>query len=313
MKKKYKLFFGSMAISVVFTAAIGFFVIWQMYAGTGIPSRDFHVAGIDFFDDLPEPYPVEAFEEAVLYEYDIAEDLPGASEYDYQEDEPYPEYQEYEYIEEEEVIVPVEPRYLVALTFDDGPSTPTWYILDILEYHDARATFFIIGRRLNQWRQTTLRAFENGHEIANHTYNHQKLVYALSDEEVIHEIQAASAAIQSITGQRPARMFRPPAGYLDSRVARLAAGLGYALMLWDVDPLDWRVRCADAVYEYIMANVQDGSIIVLHDTHATTAEAMERVVPRLIQEGFELVTVSELFYRTRGRAPSAGRVYLRAN
>ena len=156
-----------------------------------------------------------------------------------------------------------------------------------------------------------MRIFEDGHEIANHTYAHQVLVYPLTDEDIIREIQAASNAIQSITGERPPRMVRPPGGRIDSELPRIAAGLGYSLMLWDVDPRDWEIRDADHVYEFIMSNVEHGSIIVLHDTHVSTAEAMERAVPSLIQQGFELVTVSELFERMRGMVPQAGRVYRR--
>ena len=314
MKKKYKLFFGSMAISVFVTAVLGVFVFWQLYAGGEAqnPGDSFNTAEFRFLETV-EPDPVDDYVDAASYDYEETVVLPEIIFFEPLEEVLYDllHYEEYEYLEEE-VVEPVEPRYLVALTFDDGPAAPTWQILDILEYHDARATFFVIGRRLRQWRETALRIFEEGHEIANHTYGHQILIYPLTEEEIIREIQAASAAIQAITGVRPTRMVRPPAGRIEGDLPRIAAGLGYALMLWDLDPLDWFYRDADMVYEHIMSNVEHGSIIVLHDTHASTAEAMERVVPSLIQQGFELVTVSELFERMRGRAPSAGRVYRRA-
>ena len=312
MKKKYKLFFGSMAISLSVTAAVGALLFWQLYASSNSFNSgvDFYAAQLSLFDDVTMDTPIIEYEEE---EY-VPTVVQPEYYYEEYEEEPLPDYEEYEYpyVEEEEVIVPVEPRYMVALTFDDGPADPTWQILDTLEYHGARATFFIIGRRLNLWNETALRIFEDGHELANHSFSHQILVYPLTEEDIVHEIQAASAAIQAITGERPARMIRPPAGQIDSRLARISAGLGYALMLWDVDPLDWLIRDAKRIYEHIMAHVEDGSIIVLHDTHVSTAEAMELVVPRLIEEGFELVTVSELFMRMRETAPSAGRVYRHA-
>ena len=183
---------------------------------------------------------------------------------------------------------------MAALTFDDGPSAYTDGILDLLETYGGRSTFFVSVPRMLGRQSTVIRAFEAGHEIANHTLNHPNLA-TLTDAQIRHEILAASEAIVSVTGVSPP-MYRPPFGMTNERVVQISYELGYTIVKWTVDPIDWRYRNADIIYEYIMRNVYDGAIILVHDTRPTTAEAMRRVIPRLVEEGFRLVTVSELLY-----------------
>ncbi|MCL2356003.1 MAG: polysaccharide deacetylase family protein [Defluviitaleaceae bacterium] len=198
-------------------------------------------------------------------------------------------------------------RPMVALTFDDGPAAHTEHIVNLLEYHDARATFFVVGRRLEARRDIV---FEAGNEIANHTFHHQIMTAMRDDADIIYDIQAGSRAIYALIGESPP-IVRPPGGAVNNRVARVAGETGYALVMWSIDTLDWRDRNANVIYQRIMSNVREGDIILLHDTHRTTALAMERVIPRLIEEGFQLVTVSELLHYTYG-SPEPGRIYFRA-
>ena len=183
-------------------------------------------------------------------------------------------------------------RPMIALTFDDGPSRYTEYILDLLERYGGRATFFVLGSRIEQWRDTVVRAAAIGSEIAGHTWSHRDLT-RLSEQQIAAEIQKTSEAIKGITGFVQ-RFYRPPYGLMDERVKNISADLGYALILWTVDVRDWAQRCADTVYEAIMNQAQENAVILLHDIHPTTAEAMERVIPGLIAEGYRLVTVTEL-------------------
>jgi len=195
---------------------------------------------------------------------------------------------------------------MVALTFDDGPSVHTGRILDALERYNGRATFFVLGNRVNSYRDTVIRAANLGNEIANHSHTHARLTN-LSDNLVMEEIQSASTAIAAITGVSPP-IYRPPFGATDERVVELSAELGYGIVKWTLDPLDWRDRDADTIYYRIMREVQDGSVIVLHDIHQTTAQAMEHVIPSLAARGFQLVTVSELMeYRYGGL--DAGEIF----
>lgn len=186
----------------------------------------------------------------------------------------------------------IERAPMIALTFDDGPAPPTEHILDLLERYNAIATFFVYGEKISRRESTVLRAFEMGNEIANHTWGHPRLT-TLSREQIKNELLRTCAAIEALVGYSPP-IFRPPFGATDDDVVAVAYELGYTIVKWTLDPLDWRYRDADIIYSFIMEHVQDGSIILAHDTHPTTAEAMGRVIPRLVREGFKFVTVSEL-------------------
>ena len=200
-------------------------------------------------------------------------------------------------------------RPMIALTFDDGPSEYTGYFLDILERYGARATFFVIGRRLENGRDVVIRAHSLGNEIANHTFYHQIMaVEAMTDLDIVNDIKMGSDAIASIIGVTPSPIVRPPGGAYDDRVIGVVGDTGYEIIMWSMDTFDWRDRNADTVYQRIMSNVKDGDIILMHDTHRTTAVAMERVIPQLIEEGYELVTVTELL-RHSYESPEPGRVY----
>lgn len=181
---------------------------------------------------------------------------------------------------------------MIALTFDDGPVPDTERLLDILERYNTRATFFVVGSLVEQGRDTLIRAANMGNEIAGHSWSHPDL-RRLSDQDIANQILSTSDIIESVIGYSP-RIFRPPYGFLNDNVRRVSGELGYSIVTWTLDTLDWYYLDADIIYNTIMNNVRDGDNILLHDIHATTIDAMERVIPRLIDEGFQLVTVSEL-------------------
>ena len=202
---------------------------------------------------------------------------------------------------------------MIALTFDDGPVNPyTSYILDVLERYGARSTFFVIGQEISGNEDIIRRAFDMGNEIAGHSWSHALMPF-LSAERVYSEIMDTHIAIYEITGYMP-QIFRTPYGRSDganSHVGRIAVELGLPLVNWNVDPRDWENRCAYTTWRNIMDNAVDGNIILAHDNVPTTAYAMEYVIPQLIEMGFQLVTVSELFYH-RGIEPRPGFVYRHA-
>jgi peptidoglycan/xylan/chitin deacetylase (PgdA/CDA1 family) len=200
-------------------------------------------------------------------------------------------------------------RPMVALTFDDGPSRYTPQILDILERYGARATFFTIGNLVNNNKDTVLRAVELGCEVAGHSWDHKDLT-KLGEDQLRRQLSDTAATIEAITGIA-LPFFRPPYGAVNDRLKSVAGELGYALINWSVDPNDWRDRDADVVYERIMRDVRDRYIVLSHDLYGTTAQAMERVIPALLAQGYQLVTVSELLYHTHGGELEAGRVYTR--
>ena len=195
---------------------------------------------------------------------------------------------------------------MVALTFDDGPSKYTSQILSILEKYGARATFCVVGNLVNARKETVKRASDLGCEIIGHSWDHRDLT-KLTAEEVKKELRDTSAVIESVTGVSP-RLYRPPYGAVNNTLKSISAELGYALINWSVDPLDWQSRNADKVYNAIMADTGNRAIVLSHDLYGSTADAMERVIPELISRGYQLVTMSELMYYS-GKTFEPGVVY----
>ncbi|MDX8046830.1 polysaccharide deacetylase family protein [Gracilibacillus sp. S3-1-1] len=178
----------------------------------------------------------------------------------------------------------------VALTFDDGPHpTNTTKILELLKEYDAKATFFMLGNRVDFYPTIAKEVAENGHEIGNHTWSHKDLT-TLDSETIKQEIDDTSEIIFEATGQKPT-VLRPPYGATNKQVE---AATDLPLTLWTIDTLDWKSHDPEAILKEVKENVQDGSIILMHDIHETTVEAVEPVLTYLAENDYEFVTVSEL-------------------
>ena len=184
-------------------------------------------------------------------------------------------------------------RPMIALPFDDGPSQYTHMILDLLEAVGGRATFCVLGNRIHNHPDALVRAVALGSEVIGHSWDHTEFT-RLGPNAITSQINQTSAAIEAVIGQAPPPIIRVPFGSVNRTVENVARELGYALLHWSEDPRDWYNRDADAIYYRIISRAIDGSIVLLHDIHTATAEAMIRVIPRLIAEGFQLVTASEL-------------------
>jgi len=186
------------------------------------------------------------------------------------------------------------PRPMIALTFDDGPSRFTETILSTLNHYGGHATFFVLGNRIEEWEDTIYRAHQAGHEIAGHSWRHTDMTRQ-TRAAATAAIRDTSNAIYNVTGHR-SNLFRPPYGAINRQLENIATEIGYGIVLWSIDPQDWREtnQNADHIYNWIISRATDGAIIVLHDIHATTAQAMQRVIPRLINDGFDLVTTTHL-------------------
>ncbi len=181
----------------------------------------------------------------------------------------------------------------VALTFDDGPSANlTPKLLDALDSYNAKATFFLVGNMAYNSKNIVNRIYKSGHEIGNHSYNHSDLTTLYTDT-VENEIKQTSDLIMSATGAYPT-LLRPPYGAYDGTVSNICASYNLPLIMWDVDTLDWKYRDVDYVYNTIENNLKDGSIILLHDIHATTVEAAIRILRDYSNNGYKFVTVSQL-------------------
>lgn len=181
-------------------------------------------------------------------------------------------------------------KKMVAITFDDGPhATNTQEILDILDKYNAKATFFMLGQNVINYKEVVNDVYNRGNEIGIHTWDHKQLT-KLSADEIVSEVERTSDAIYDITGEKP-KLVRPPYGSVNNTVKSV---LNYPLILWNIDSLDWKSRDENQIVPLVMSNVQDGDIILLHDIHSTTVPAVEKIVEQLNNEEYQMVTVSEL-------------------
>ena len=191
----------------------------------------------------------------------------------------------------------------VAMTFDDGPqpqNTPR--LLDMLRARNIKATFFMIGRSVELYPQVARRVVAEGHEVGNHSYSH-RMLSKLSDAEILRDLSQTRDAIMSATGVQP-RVMRPPYGALLQRQRELVhSQLGYPVVLWSVDPLDWRRPGPSVVTSRILAGTANGAVVLAHDLHAATVDAMPATLDGLLRRGYKFVTVSQLITLSASAAP----------
>jgi peptidoglycan/xylan/chitin deacetylase (PgdA/CDA1 family) len=190
----------------------------------------------------------------------------------------------------------------IAMTFDDGPSaTNTPKLLEIAAERHIKLTFFVLGECVEQNLDVLRQEVAEGHEIGNHSWSHPNLA-KLSDANVRSQLQRTEDLIEKTAGIKP-KLMRPPYGELTKRQRILVNHeFGYKVILWDVDPLDWKRPGADIVAQRIIAGTRAGSIILSHDIHPPTIAAMPQVFDALLAKGFKFVTVSELLAMDKGSA-----------
>ncbi|MDX6742103.1 polysaccharide deacetylase family protein [Actinocorallia sp. A-T 12471] len=192
----------------------------------------------------------------------------------------------------------------VALTFDDGPGDHTARLLDMLAAADAKVTFFVVGEQAVHYPDLILREVEEGHEVGNHTWHHTQLDRS-SIARIHKEIDGTSKAIERILGFKPTLM-RPPYGATDARVAKIAKSRGLAEIIWSVDTDDWRDRNSSIVARRAIRGLRPGAIILLHDIHPTTVDAVPAILKAAKKRGLTLATVTDLL----GGNPKPGKKYM---
>ncbi|MCR5767794.1 MAG: polysaccharide deacetylase family protein [Lachnospiraceae bacterium] len=192
---------------------------------------------------------------------------------------------------------------IIALSFDDGPSIYTERIIAALEENNAEATFFMVGYNVKNYKDVVKLVYDAGMEIGNHTSDHKKLTDQ-SKETIRSQVFDNEDLINSIVPVGRI-IVRPPYGSHNSTVRSIVQR---PMFNWSVDSLDWKTRNADSIVAQIKQDARDGYIVLMHDLYETTAEAAERIIPWLIDQGYQVTSISKMF-KARGIKLEDGTVY----
>lgn len=189
----------------------------------------------------------------------------------------------------------------IALTFDDGPNDPhTLRLLEVLARHDVKATFFFIGRYVEQHPDIAREVVKAGHAVGNHTFTHPLLIFK-TESEVKAELSACGRALSDAVGEH-SNLFRPPFGGRRPAVLRIARSMGYEPVMWNVTGYDWDAPSAEHIERKVGGQVRGGDVILLHDgghkafgaDRSHTVTATDRIVTRYKSEGYEFLTIPQM-------------------
>ena len=194
-------------------------------------------------------------------------------------------------VSEETSIKPITTeKKLVALTFDDGPHPDvTPLIVSLLEKYNAKATFFMLGSRVQYYPEIARAVYESGHEVGNHTWNHPVLT-KMTEAQILKEYSTTEQAIIQAIGA-PSTIFRPPYGATNDLVKSVIPSPQFN---WTVDTEDWKHRSSEKLLPAVQQAVHQNAIILMHDIHLSTAHGLEAVLQYLQKEGYEFVTISQM-------------------
>ena len=194
-------------------------------------------------------------------------------------------------------------KKMIALTFDDGPNYNTSKVIDVLNKYDIKATFFALGSRAINNKNILKKMADSGMEIGNHTYNHL-LLTKYDENKIRSEIDDTSEVIYSATKKRP-KLLRPSYGSVNNKIKKVA---NMPIIIWDIDTLDWKYHNSKRITSRVVNKVRDGDIILMHDIYSASLNALSNIIPILQDNGYEFVTIDELFYY-KGISLENGKVY----
>jgi len=196
----------------------------------------------------------------------------------------------------------------IAMTFDDGPSSAnTPRLLEILKQRNIKATFFLIGQNAASNPDIVRQILADGHEVGNHSWTHPQLS-KLSDDRVTTEINKTQDAIKEASGFTPT-LLRPPYGAITARQREwIESQFGLSIILWSVDPFDWKRPGASVITQRILSQVRPGAIILSHDIHNQTVDAMPATLDGLLAKGYKFVTVTQLIAMNKPKPSPAPAV-----
>lgn len=180
---------------------------------------------------------------------------------------------------------------LVAFTFDDGPNYNTNKVIDLLTKYNVTATFFVMGKNIKGNEKIIEKMYNSNMEIGNHTFNHL-LLTRYNKEKIKEEITKTNNLIFDITGNYPT-LLRTSYGSVN-KIIRQNANM--PIIIWNIDTLDWKYKNSNKIADKILNKVKDGDIILMHDIYKSTLNSLDIVIPELLERGYQIVSVSELFY-----------------
>lgn len=184
----------------------------------------------------------------------------------------------------------------IAISFDAAwGADKTDDILDILDEYDVKTTFFLVGFWVDRYPDMVKEINKRGHEIGNHSTNHPYMT-KLSEQQIINELKKTEEKIKALTGLKT-NLFRPPFGDYNDKVINTCNQMGYYVIQWDVDSLDWMELGVQQVVDRVTKNVRNGSIVLFHNNAKYVAEYLPLVLEKLKAEGYEIVPISELIYK----------------
>lgn len=181
----------------------------------------------------------------------------------------------------------------VALSFDDGPSADfTQQVLDVLAENDCRATFFMVGTAMDNNRDLVKAVYDSGNEVGLHTWRHNDL-NQMNADAIVRNLQLCQNIVQEQTGTT-ARWLRPPYGRVGPSAYGACNALGMYIATWTIDSRDWSLQNAQKIHKEVVGQLQNGAIILFHDTHAATVEALKTILPEIKAQGYQVLTVDQL-------------------
>jgi len=196
---------------------------------------------------------------------------------------------------------------VAALSFDASwGATYTEELLDTLDEYGAKATFFLVGFWVDEHPDLVKEIAERGHAIGNHSENHSHMS-ELSDDEVADELNTCQDKIDGLVNRPSTMVFRPPYGDYDDEMLRVCAEEGYYSIQWDVDSWDWKGIPASEIEDRVLSGVRPGSIVLMHNEGAHTAEALPSILKELSDQGYNFVTIPDLIYKDHYRIDRTGR------
>lgn len=193
----------------------------------------------------------------------------------------------------DKIIVKIDPtRPVIALTFDDGPNYEyTIPILNILYEHKAVATFFVVGKNIKYNKHVLKKIEREGHEIANHTFDHYDLT-TLNVKQIEEQIKMTEEKVKEVISGYSLNYVRPPYGRYTEEVIQT---IDYPIALWSLDSKDWILNDSEKIANYVISKIKDGDVIVMHDTTAHSVKATKLIMSELTKREYQFVTLKELY------------------